>query len=394
MQSGGVHFVANHFLHHCFLGGLACKKIKIQILTLFSSACNNYLRFMMTGIDSVVLKQVIAHKVGNPTRNEALQLSTNTISLNNLVLTGWLTKYFLAPFNEQDQYHFTHLNNLALNEVYTYVSEIFNNPASFIEQSTLLAQFLYAKSTHVKVKEGELYVAQFDQVPFGTEYIQAIGLFKSESKETFLKVFSNAESLDLSAEDGININKLDKGCLIFKQNKAEGYVVCVVDAAGKQNDAQYWVNDFLQVTPWADSYHSTSNLLGLCKLFIHNELTENFEVNKSDQIDLLNRSMEYFKTKDQFQMDEFTQEVIHHPEMIEAFTQYKHTYEQAKQIEINNEFDIHLSAVKKQERIFKSVLKLDKNFHVYIHGRKDLIEKGYDEFSGKHFYKLFFDEET
>ena len=49
--------------------------------------------------------------------------------------------------------------------------------------------------------------------------------------------------------------------------------------------------------------------------------------------------------------------------------------EASRHVIIEDEFDIHLSAVKKQQRVFKSILKLDKNFHVYIHGRKDLIEK-------------------
>ena len=80
--------------------------------------------------------------------------------------------------------------------------------------------------------------------------------------------------------------------------------------------------------------------------------------------------------------------------MIDAFTQYKQTYESAKQVQLDAAFDIHSSAVKKQEKSFKSVLKLDKNFHVYIHGRRDLIERGVDETSGKRFYKLYFDEES
>jgi hypothetical protein len=63
-------------------------------------------------------------------------------------------------------------------------------------------------------------------------------------------------------------------------------------------------------------------------------------------------------------------------------------------VQFEDEFDIHLSAVKKQSKVFKSVLKLDKNFHVYIHGRRDLIERGYDELSGKHFYKIYFEEES
>jgi hypothetical protein len=93
-------------------------------------------------------------------------------------------------------------------------------------------------------------------------------------------------------------------------------------------------------------------------------------------------------------MEEFAQEVMYHPEVVDAFTQYKQTYQQAKGVNIEDEFDIHLSAVKKQERVYKSVLKLDKNFHVYIHGRKDLIERGYDELVGKSYYKLYFDEES
>lgn len=348
----------------------------------------------MTGIDSVHLQEVIVHKVGNPTRSEALKLSVNPLTLNDAVVRGMLTKYFLAPFNEEEQYHFTHLSDLGLNEIYHYVGKIFENKKNFVAQSAQIANFLYAKSTHVKVKEGELYVALFSDVPFGTEYIDAVGIFKSESKETFLKVFPHGQGWEVAAEDGININKLDKGCLIFKKNREEGFVVCVVDATNKQQDAQYWVNDFLQVTPYSNSYHHTNQVLGMCKLFIHNEIQEKFEVNKSDQIDMLNRSMEYFKTKEQFDFDEFAQEVIHHPEVVEAFTQYKQTYEQAKQITIQEDFNIHLSAVKKQEKGFKSILKLDKNFHIYIHGRKDLMERGFDEMVNKNYYKLFFDEEA
>ena len=39
------------------------------------------------------------------------------------------------------------------------------------------------------------------------------------------------------------------------------------------------------------------------------------------------------------------------------------------------------------------MLKLDKNFHIYIHGDKDLIEKGYDQTTGKKYYKIYYDEE-
>jgi hypothetical protein len=263
-----------------------------------------------------------------------------------------------------------------------------------VPTSALIASFLYSKSTHAKVKEGELYIASFSNVPFGTEYKQAIGIFKSESKESFLKVFTHGQSMEVISEEGINVNKLDKGCLVFKNNKEEGYTVCAVDNTNKQNDAQYWIKDFLQVEPYTDAYHNTDKYLGMCKLFIANEYADKFEVSKKEQIDMMNRSMDYFQSKEQFNFDDFTTEVIHHPEVIDTFIEYKKNFESARSFAIDDEFDINLSAVKKQAKTFKSILKLDKNFHIYIHGRNDLIEKGYDEMTGKKYYKLYFDNES
>lgn len=47
--------------------------------------------------------------------------------------------------------------------------------------------------------------------------------------------------------------------------------------------------------------------------------------------------------------------------------------------------------VKKQNRSFKSVIRLDKNFHIYIHGDRNLIEQGEDK-KGK-FYKIYYENE-
>ncbi|MEP6748284.1 MAG: nucleoid-associated protein [Bacteroidota bacterium] len=351
-----------------------------------------YLR-AMTGIDSVLLKDVIVHRVGNPTRGEELKCSVNPLTLNDEIVNGLLTKYFLGAFNENELYHFTHLNDLQLNEVFTYVRDLFEDPSLLVKQSVLLAQFLYSKSTHVKVKEGELYVAMFDKVHYDGEYVPAIGIFKSENKETFLKVFPHGQSYEVIQEEGININKMDKGCLIFKTDTAGGYRVCVTDNTNKQADAQYWVNDFLQVKSCSDSYNNTDKYLNLCKNFITKEYGEKFNIEKSEQLDMLNRSIDYFKTKEQFSLKEFNNEVIHHPEVVDSFMQYKQNFEKSRNYEIEDEFDINLSAVKKQAKVFKTVLKLDKNFHIYIHGRRDLIEKCIDETTGKKYYKIYFEEE-
>ncbi|MBK9193468.1 MAG: hypothetical protein IPO17_00460 [Flavobacteriales bacterium] len=62
-------------------------------------------------------------------------------------------------------------------------------------------------------------------------------------------------------------------------------------------------------------------------------------------------------------------------------------------MELADNFEISAHAVKRQARIFKSVLKLDKNFHIYIHGDRNRIEQGVDE-QGRKFYKIYYDKES
>ena len=116
---------------------------------------------------------------------------------------------------------------------------------------------------------------------------------------------------------------------------------------------------------------------------------EQFEVSKAA---LLNKSVQFFKEKDNFNLDEFANEVMEQPEVIESFNRYKSAYQQEHEIDIPDDFTISDSAVKKQARAFKSIIKLDKNFHIYVHGNSDLIQQGADE-NGK-FYKIYYKEEN
>lgn len=103
--------------------------------------------------------------------------------------------------------------------------------------------------------------------------------------------------------------------------------------------------------------------------------------------------MKYFKEKDSFDIDEFANEVIANADGIESFKNYKKSYEEEFDTSIADSFDISDAAVKKQAKAFKSIIKLDKNFHIYIHGNKELIEKGYDDDRVMNFYKVYFKEE-
>ncbi|TZF84864.1 nucleoid-associated protein [Pedobacter sp. BS3] len=342
------------------------------------------------------LTQLSIHKTGNKAQDEFYVLSEKPVSLNDEELNKLLMQYFLGPFEKTNEvYRFYHSgDDLDLNEVYHYASALFNAPGTFHENTELLAKYLYDLSTHPKIKPGELYVALFDNVQIEGELHQAVGIFKSETKETYLKVFPEQNGFNLSYEnEGINIHKLDKGCLIFNTEKEEGYKVVVIDQTNRNQEAVYWKDEFLKLKIRNDNYSQTNAILGVYKDFVTTKLDEEFEISKADKIDLLNRSMKYFKEKEQFELKEFSQEVIGNEQGIASFLSFKKNYENEFETGIADSFEISGPAVKKQSRVYKSVLKLDKNFHIYIHGNKDMIEKGFDEEKSLNYYKVYFREE-
>lgn len=344
-------------------------------------------------ISNAHLQNVSIHYVGNKLEEQTLQLSQAPINLQDEQVHQLLQHFFLHPFKDKSYQQFYHNSDIHLNELYTYSKNIFTHPDTFHLQSIHIAKFLYEKCTHPNIKPGELYVTYFDDLELDGETCDAIGIFKTESKETFLKITPTPTNFDVQSEQGIDIKKIDKGCLIFNVKEEDGYRVVSIDNSNK-SDAKYWIDDFLHIKSVEDNYMYTENIMQMCKQFVQEEIPENFDINKSEQIDLMNRSANFFKQKETFTIDVFEQEVFEQPELIDKFKSYKEHYAAQFDAPIVDEFDIHPTAAKKQSKIFKSILKLDKNFHVYIHGNKDRIEKGFDETTGLHFYKLLFNEEN
>ncbi len=338
------------------------------------------------------LQHLAIHYVGNKLQQDGVLLSHQAIDLTEDI-KQLLVPYFISSFKSDEYYNLFHESDISLNEVYNYASSIFDNPEELFEKSISFAKHLYEQSAHPKIKGGEFYVAFFKDCIINGETIDALGIFKTENKDTFFQVSSADNNFKIASYQGINISKLDKGCLIFNKDKEEGYIVAIVDNTSKGNDAQYWVDDFLHVRQRQDEYYNTQNTLNLCKNFVVKELPQQFDVSKADQADILNRSVKFFKERDTFDMNEFANEVIGQPEVIDSFNNYKEEYQRDRDIEIADNFAISDSAVKKQSRGLKSVIKLDKNFHIYVHGNNQYIKKGYDEETGLHYYQLFFKEE-
>lgn len=330
------------------------------------------------------------HRIGNKLRDEGVSLSNSY--LDTIISTQEiLIDYFLSPFSSEEYFQFYHDSGIEYNVVYGAASQIFDKPETLYEQSVNLAKHLYDQSTHPKIKGGEFYTVYFKDCIVDGDTVDAVGLFKSENKDTFLKVFREGGNFNLESEQGINIKKLDKGCLIFNKERENGYVVAVVDNTNKGIEAQYWIDDFLHVRQRKDEFANTQNVMAMAKNFVTKELPKEFEVSKADQIDLLNKSLQFFKEKDTFDMEEFANEVIEQPEVIESFHNFKRNYESENDISIDDSFTISNYAFKKQQRSYKRVINLDKKIQIIINGNRDHVEQGEDE-KGK-FYKVYYNSE-
>jgi hypothetical protein len=256
-----------------------------------------------------------------------------------------------------------------------------------------LAQHLYNQSTHPKTKYGELYIAYFENCVIEDELVNAVGIFKSETKEPFLKPVQHNKGFILKSDNGVSVNKLDKGCIIFNTDKKKGFKVVMVDTVNKGDEAQYWKEKFLNITPCADEYHFTKDYLNLTKSFITENLPNTVDFTKVEQAELLKRSIDYFKSTEIFTRKSFENEVLRDDNLITSFRHFNKEHKSNGNFDIQDNFEISNEAVKKQSRVYKSIIKLDKNFHIYVHGNSNLIEKGYDQKTGKNFYKIFFDRE-
>ncbi len=336
---------------------------------------------------------IVVHNIGNKHEGENLILSQDCLRNIDESILNILHTYFLSPFKKDAFYNFDS-ERLEENTVYACVDNIFLNRECFYQESLKIARQLYEFSNHPNIKSGEFYLVYFKSCRFFDEICDAIGIFKSENKDTYIKIFMNDKKYQVDYESGINIHKLDKGCIIFNTQQENGYRATIVDKVNSKNNAVYWQEDFLGVKPLDDSYFNTKKYLDLCKGFVDNVYNKENEVEIADQIDMLNRSIDFFKDTKKFSEDKFKERVIIDPNVITAFEDYKEIVKEENEIEINDNFKVSNFAVNDQKRYFRHVLKLDKNFHVYIHGERRLLEKGYDTAKDMNYYKLFYKEEN
>lgn len=341
------------------------------------------------------IESVSLHRVGNKSKNESIFLSQEPFSLND-EMSGLLKEYFFKPFREKEEnyFRFDHEVDLEFNEVFKSVVTIFEDASNVHEHSKKITTHLFEQSNHPHIKSGEVYVVHFSDMVLDNKKVDALGIFKSELKHDFLQFEEDGANLDILIKQGININKLDKGCIVFNTNKEEGYKVLSVDS--NRYDAKYWIENFLGLSPLTDENFYTKNYLKFCQNFAKDVVLP--AEDKQQEVLFMNRAVNHFAKNDEFEETSFLNEVMENPELIPEFKHYKVEKGPKYSIEDVSNFDIANKAVSDARKKIKNVINLDTNIQIKMdfinpESAEKFVEKGWDEERQMYYYLVYFNKE-
>ena len=349
----------------------------------------------MLNLYAAQIENLSLHRVGNKSRNESVFLSENPYSPTDEI-SALLKEYFFKPFREKEENYFKFWHEVAIefNELYKAVSQIFKSPAQTHEISKQIISHLFEQSNHPHIKNGEVYVAYFSDMVLDNQKVNAIGIFKSELKHDFLEFEERSTDLEIVVRQGININKLDKGCLIFDVEQANGYKILSVDS--NRYDTKYWLENFLGVEPLTDENFYTKNYLKFCQGFAKDVVLP--AEDKQQEVLFMNRAVNHFAKNDAFEETSFLNEVMENPELIPEFKHYKVEKGPKYSIEDVSNFDIANKAVSDARKKIKNVINLDTNIQIKMdfinpESAEKFVEKGWDEERQMYYYLVYFNKE-
>ncbi|WP_432411144.1 nucleoid-associated protein [Rasiella sp. SM2506] len=335
------------------------------------------------------------HRVGNKSRNESILLSASPYEMDD-ELTPLLKEFFLKPFRDKEENYFNFQNetDLEFHELFNLVSEAFADPDTIHEQSKKITQYLFDQSMHPHIKSGEVYITYMENLQLDNEKVNAIGIFKSELKQDFLQFREGESQLDAVLQEGVSLNKLDKGAIIFDVKKEEGYKILSVDS--NRYDARYWLESFLGVEALADDNFYTKKYLKFCQNFAKDVVLP--AEDKKQEVLFMNRAVNHFAKNDNFEESSFMNEVLDNPDLIPEFRHYKSEKAPKYNIEDITTFPIANTAVTAARKKIKNVINLDTNIQIKLdfinpESAEKFVEKGWDEEKQMYYYLVYFNKE-
>lgn len=349
----------------------------------------------MINLFSTHIASLSIHRVGNKSRNEDIFLSSDPYKLED-ELTPLMKEFFLKPFRDKEEnyFNFSHESDLEFHELYNMASTIFDDPDKAHQVSRNIASHLFNQSEHPHIKSGEVYVAYLENVQLDNVKMDAIGIFKSELKQDFLQFSETETQLKALLKQGVSLNKLDKGCIIFNTDKEEGYKILSVDS--NRYDTKYWLESFLGVEALADDNFHTKKYLKFCQDFAKDVVLP--AEDKKEEVMFMNRAVNHFASNDNFEETAFMNDVISNPDLIPEFRHYKTEKAPKYSIEDLTTFPIANTAVSAARKKIKNVINLDTNIQIRMdfinpESAEKYVEKGWDEEKQMYYYLVYFNKE-
>jgi hypothetical protein len=349
----------------------------------------------MINLYNTRIESLAIHRVGNKNKGEALLTSNSSTSLDD-EMHSLLKEYFLKSFRSKEEayYSFFHEDDLDFHEMYAFAKAIFSTPASLLENSKKMAKHLYEQSDHPHIRSGEVYICYFDNVMVDNNKTDAIGIFKSEIKQEFLQFEEGETDLKMILQQGVNLNKLDKGAIIFNVEEEAGYKILSVDS--NRYDAKYWLESFLGVDVFEDENFFTKKYLKFCQDFAKDVVLP--AEDKKEEVMFMNRAVNHFAKNDTFEETAFLNETLENPDLIPEFKNYKLEKGAKHSIEDVSTFPISNTAVSAARKGIKSVINLDTHVQIKMDftnssSAEKYIEKGWDEEKQMYYYLVYFNRE-
>ncbi|MGB5981542.1 MAG: nucleoid-associated protein [Nonlabens sp.] len=349
----------------------------------------------MINLFNTRIEDLAIHRVGNKNKGELLLTSSNSTPLDD-EMHSLLKEYFLKPFRSKEEayYSFFHEEDLEFHEMYAFAKAVFNTPASLLDNSKKIAKHLYQQSDHPHIRSGELYVCYLENVMVDNNKTDAIGIFKSEIKQEFLQFEEGENDLKMILQQGVNLNKLDKGAIIFNVEEEAGFKILSVDS--NRYDAKYWLDSFLGVDVFEDENFFTKKYLKFCQDFAKEVVLP--AEDKKEEVMFMNRAVNHFAKNDDFEETAFLNETLENPDLIPEFKNYKVEKGPKYSIEDVSSFPISNTAVTAARKGIKSVINLDTHVQIKMDftnsdSAEKFIEKGWDEERQMYYYLVYFNRE-
>jgi 37-kD nucleoid-associated bacterial protein len=338
--------------------------------------------------------KVVLAKVGNPQREEPLETSREVFSVaeDDQAL---LTTLLLKPFGSLPAHRFAHHSSLEQHEMNCCVKAVFADDTTFLENGIEIAQRLYAKSNHPNIKAGDLCITLVRDIEMEGQRVNGLCILKSDSVMPFLSISSRDGDLRLTTEEGINPDKIDKGCLILDFWSETGYYVQTFDRAG--HDSRFWVREFLGVEPVPDSTFLTNAYTQMAVSFLEEQEPVE-DAPPWDTCTAAHDALSYFDGRETFDLEDFQTEVLKSPEVVAKFTEHRARIEEEQGQPLQTSFEISKKDVTKAKKKLNSVIKLDSGVEIHIKpayaDHDPALERGYDERKKMNFVKIYYQKDV